>query len=65
MKTLASIAMLIALIALAGLSVAPSDWVGARGGFSSFAGIATALALVAITLVGGALWLRERRKKND
>lgn len=64
MKTLASIAILIALVALAALSLAPAEWVGERGGYTSFAGIATAIALAVVALAGGWIWLRDRRTKR-
>ena len=64
MKTLASLAILGALVALAVLSLAPTDWVGERGGYTSFAGIATAAALAVVALAGGWIWLRDRRTKK-
>ena len=64
MKTLASIAILVALIALAALSLAPTEWVGERGGYTSLAGIATAVALAVVALAGGWIWLRDRRNKS-
>jgi len=64
LRTVASIATLIALIALAALSLAPAEWVGERGGFTSFAGIATAAALAVVALAGGWIWLRDKRTKR-
>lgn len=64
MKTLASIAILIALVALAALSLLPTEWVGERGGYTSFAGIATAVALAVVALAGGWIWLRDKRAKK-
>ena len=64
MKTAATIAILLALIALAAMSLAPAEWVGERGGFTSLAGIATAAALAAVTRAGGWIWLRDRRNKR-
>lgn len=65
MKTVFSIAVLIALAAMMVLSFAPVDLVGARDGFSSLAGIATALALAAVGAVGAWVWLKDRRRHDD
>jgi len=65
MKTAASVLIFAALVALAVMSLAPAEWVGDRSGYSSFAGVATALGLAAVTLVGGWVWLRDRRRDDD
>lgn len=65
MKTFATVLLLFALVALAVMSLAPTDWVGARAGLGSVAGIVTAVALLAVAAVGGWVWYREKRHKHD
>ena len=65
MKAAITALVFVALVALAVMSFAPTDLVGIRSGVRSIAGAATALALLAITLAGGWLWLREKRHKHD
>lgn len=65
MKTAFSIAVLLAIAAMMILSFAPAEWVGVREGFTSLAGIATAVALAAIGAVGAWVWLKDRRKDDD
>jgi hypothetical protein len=65
MKSVFSIAVFIALAAMMALSFAPAEWVGARDGFSSLAGVATAVALAAVGVVGGWVWLKDRRRRDD
>lgn len=65
MKTALVILTVAALVALLGLSIAPESLVGVRSGLGSLAGIGSALALVAIVLVGGWVWLKEGRKNDD
>ena len=64
MKTVAAIAMFVALVALAVMSLAPPDLVGARSGLGSLAGLVTAAALAVVALVGGWIWLRDGRMKK-
>lgn len=65
MKTAASVLLLAALVALMVMSFAPADLVRLRSGLGSIAGVVTAIALLAFTAVGGWLWYREKRHKND
>lgn len=65
MRTAVTALLVLALAALMVMSFAPVDLVGLRSGLGSIAGVATALALVAITAVGGWLWFREKRHRND
>lgn len=64
MKTAAAIAMLVALVALAAMSLAPPGLVGARSGLASLAGWVTAAALAVVAVVGGWIWLSDRRMKK-
>jgi hypothetical protein len=64
MKTLATIAILLALFALSAMSLLPRDLVGARSGLSSPAGWITASALAVVAVAGGWLWWRERQARK-
>lgn len=65
MKTTLFVLTLAALVALLGLSFAPESLVGVRSGLGSLAGVGSALALLAIMLVGGWIWLKDGRKRDD
>ncbi|MBV7409067.1 hypothetical protein [Maritimibacter sp. DP1N21-5] len=64
MKLALAILTGVAFAALLVMSVAPTALVGMRAGFDSLAGLTTAVALAAITLVGGWLWIRDRRARK-
>ncbi|WP_298495192.1 hypothetical protein [uncultured Maritimibacter sp.] len=64
MKLALAIVSGIAFAALLVMSLAPEALVGLRSGFDSLAGLTTAVALGAMTLVGGWLWIRDRAVRN-
>lgn len=64
MKTAATIAILLALFALAAMSLLPGELVGTRSGLASPAGWVTAAALAVVAVAGGWLWWRERQARK-
>ena len=64
MKLVLAVLSGLAFAALLVMSLAPEALVGLRSGFDSLAGLTTAVALAALTLVGGWLWIRDRRPRG-